>query len=57
MFKKNPVIKKAEEMMNKGMISANDLNTIVGLVRKQEQQEIKFVDSAKIPTTTLKRNF
>lgn len=57
MFKKNPVIKKAEEMMDKGMISANDLNTIVGLVQKQEQQEIKFVDSAKVPMTTLKRNF
>ena len=57
MFIKNPVIKKAEDMMEKGMISADQLNKIVGLVRKQEQQEIKFVDSAKIPTTTLKRNF
>ena len=56
MFKKNPVIKKAEEMMDKGMNSANDLNTIVGLVQKQDQK-VKYIDSAKVPVSTLKRNF
>ena len=56
MFKKNPVIKKAEEMMDKGMISANDLNKIVGMVRKQEQ-DIKYVDSSKVSSVTIKRNF
>ena len=56
MFKKNPVIKKAEEMMDKGTISANELNKIVGMVRRQEQ-DIKYVDSSKVPSITSKRNF
>ena len=56
MYKKNPMVKKAEEMMNKGMISANDLNKIVGMVRKKEQ-DIKYVDSYKVSSTTIKRNF
>ncbi len=56
MFKKNSVIKKAEEMMDKGMISANDLNKIVGLVNKQEQK-VKYVDSLNATTIKNKRNF